>query len=270
MQISAETGEQLTHSEFLEKSLKLSISLKKLGLKLNDRIGIWSENNLNFGIAVFSNIFLGTTICPFNPNYTEQELIHTLSISKPKYIFVSISCLSKMQKISKNLPWSPKLILLYPEASNSEILNLPDLISKIPNSELKNFKLPEIDMENHVLLIACSSGTTGLPKGVMLTHKNILTPLRHFAETADLFPSENPSTLGMLPLFHAYGIFILFLVMTFKAKMIVFSKFDERLFLEVVEKYRINSLSLVPPLMVFLAKNPIVDNYDLSCVQKIS
>ncbi|XP_033218330.1 uncharacterized protein LOC117173797 [Belonocnema kinseyi] len=267
--ISIETGEQLTHSQILAKSQKLSISLKKLGLKLNDRIGICSENNLNFAIAVFSSIFLGTTICPFNPIYTESELIHTMTISRPKYIFVSMYCLPKLQKILRNLPWSPKLILLYAEASNPEIPNIPDLISRISDSELRNFKLPEIDPENHVLLIACSSGTTGLPKGVMLTDKNVFAQLRHYNETED-FMNRNTSTLGMLPLFHAYGIFILFFVMSFGAKLIVFSKFDERIFLQAVEKYRVDSLNLVPPLMVFLAKSPMVDNYDLSCVKRMA
>ena len=248
--------------------MKLTISLKKLGLKLNDRIGICSENNLNFGIVFLSSIFLGTSICPLNPSYTERELIHTFTISKPKYIFVSNSLLPRMQKVVKDLPWSPQLILLYLEVSNLEILNLSNLISKIPNSELKNFKLPEIDMENHVLLIACSSGTTGLPKGVMLSDKNIL--MRMQIEDSISFLGGNTTTfLGISPMFHVYGISILLTVLSSGKKLVVFSKFQERSFLQMVEKYGSETLLLVPPLMVFLAKNPIVNEYDLSCVKKI-
>lgn len=265
-----ETGEELTHKQLLEKSLKLAIALEKLGLKLNDRIGICSENNLNFGIAVFSSIFLGATICPLSQFYTERELIHTMKISKPKYIFVSISCLPRMKNIVKDLPWSSKLILLQPDLSNPEIPNLSDLISKIPNSELRNFRLPEIDIDNHVLLIAASSGTTGLPKGVMLTDKNILTTIQQYDESKIPVARVNGKILGLMPFFHVYGFCVLIIVFAFGATAIIISKFEENIFLKAVEKYRIQILNLAPPLLVFLAKSPIVDKYDLSCVKRIS
>lgn len=264
-----ETGEQLSHREVLEKSLKLATYLNKLGLDINDRIAICSENNLNFSIAVLSSIFLGTAICPLNPVYTERELIHSLNISKPKFIFVSAFVLPRMQKIINDLSWSPKLILLY-DIPNSSIPSIAKLISKVSDYALKNFRLPKIDKSEHVSIIACSSGTTGLPKGVMLTDKNVLNQLRHFAESRALKLTDNISVLGLLPLFHAYGLFVSFLIFSSGAKLIVLSRFDEHLFLGAISKYKIDSLALVPPLMVFLAKSPIVDEYDLSCVNEIA
>ncbi|XP_051166631.1 luciferin 4-monooxygenase-like [Leptopilina boulardi] len=267
--INMETGEELSHREVLEKSLKLATYLKKLGLQINDRIAICSENNLNFSIAVLSSIFLGTTICPLNPMYTERELIHSLNISKPKFIFVSAFVLPIMRKLINNLSWSPKIILLY-EITNSGIPNIVELISKVSDYSLKNFQLPKINKNEHVSIIACSSGTTGLPKGVMLTDKNVLIQLRSFAESRSLKLSDNTSVLGLLPLFHAYGLFVSFLIFANGSKLIVLSRFDERLFLTAISKYKIDSLTLVPPLMVFLAKSPIVDEYDLSCVKEIA
>ena len=265
-----ETGEELPYKQLLEKSFKLSISLQKLGLKLNDRIGICSENNLNFGIAVCSIIFLGATFCPLNPLYTEREFIHTLIISKPQYIFVSISYFRKMQNIVKDLPWFPQLILLHPDPSNPGIPNLPALISQVPNSELRNFRLPEIDIENHILVIACSSGTTGLPKGVMLTDKNILTTIQIFDESKVIVKRINERLLGLMPFFHTFGFNVIFRTFAFGATLIVISKFEQNIFLKAIEKYRIQALPLAPPLMVFLAKSPIVDKYDLSSVERIS
>lgn len=263
-----ETKEELSYKELMERSLKLSIALKKMGLHINDTIGICSENNLNFGIAILANIFLGTTICPLNPIYTENEFIHVLKISKPKYIFVSAFVKEKMKKIVKILPWTAKLILLN-EISDS-IPNVPNLISNVTNVELKNFQLPRIDKNEHVLLIACSSGTTGFPKGVMLTDNNFLIQIQYYAEEKFPFMRNAGSFLGLLPMFHGYGFFIFLVGLTFGNKIIVISRFEERLFLKAIQDYKIETLPLVPPLLVFLAKSPIVDEYDLSSVKQIS
>ncbi|XP_051166632.1 luciferin 4-monooxygenase-like [Leptopilina boulardi] len=268
--ISMETKEELSYKEFLEKSLKLSVALEKMGLKVNDKIGICSENNLNFCIALLASIFLGVTICPLNPAYTEQEFIHVLKISKPKYIFVSTIIVEKMMNVVDKLSWSPKLILLNDKSDNFKILRISNLIANITNVDVKNFQFPIINKNEHILLIACSSGTTGLPKGVMLSDKNFLIQLQYYVEDRFPFFQNAGSFLGLLPMFHGYGFFIFLVSLTFGNKIIVMSRFDERLFLQAVQDYRIKTLPLVPPLLVFLAKSPIVDEFDLSCVKQIS
>ncbi|XP_033217677.1 4-coumarate--CoA ligase 1-like isoform X2 [Belonocnema kinseyi] len=217
--VNADTGEEVSFEKIINDSRKLSVYLQKLGLTTNDRIAICSENNFNFCTASFSSFLLGITLCPANPLYTETEFVHILSISKPKYIFVSPTVASKLRKIASELPWSPKLILLYTDVSQSEIPNVPDIINKVPDFESDNLQLPRVDIENHVAVILYSSGT--------------LVSLH----------------LGL--------------------KMVTFDRFEERKFLAAIEKYKINILTLVPTLIVFFVKSPLIEEYDLSSILKV-
>lgn len=131
-----------------------------------------------------------------------------------------------------------------------------------------NFQACSVDAD-HVALISCSSGTTGLPKGVMLTNKNLLTMIRHFAIASPYVANVNVTTLALLPFFHAYSFSVLLMRLVFGNKAVVLSRFEEKLFLSCIEKYRIEHITIVPPLMVFLAKHPMVDKYDLSCIKDI-
>ncbi|XP_033217675.1 4-coumarate--CoA ligase 1-like isoform X1 [Belonocnema kinseyi] len=271
--VNADTGEEVSFEKIINDSRKLSVYLQKLGLTTNDRIAICSENNFNFCTASFSSFLLGITLCPANPLYTETEFVHILSISKPKYIFVSPTVASKLRKIASELPWSPKLILLYTDVSQSEIPNVPDIINKVPDFESDNLQLPRVDIENHVAVILYSSGTLGMPKGVMLTDMNLLHLAERLVEFTDtsILPDDMSLTIsGIMPFFHGYGFSALFLVsLHLGLKMVTFDRFEERKFLAAIEKYKINILTLVPTLIVFFVKSPLIEEYDLSSILKV-
>lgn len=209
---------------------------------------------------------MGVTVCPLNPLYTERELKHALNISKPKYIFVSLLGAKNVCKVASQLFWLPKLIMLT-ESPDNKLPNINDLTSNITVDN--NFHAYSTDINDHVAVIACSSGTTGLPKGVMLTDKNFLTVIRHFAISSPDIVNNNVTTLALLPFFHAYSFSVLLVRLSFGNKSVILPRFDEKMFLRTIEKYRIGYLTIVPPLMVFLAKHPIVDKYDLSSIQEI-
>lgn len=212
-------------------------------------------------------------MCPANPLYTETEFVHILSISKPKYIFVSPTVAPKLRKIASELSWSPKLILLYADVSQSGISNVPDIIKKVPDFESENLQLPRVDIEDHVAVILCSSGTSGMPKGVILTDTNLLNFAERLVQFIDtsILPDDMSLTIsGTMPLFHGYGFSALFLVsLHLGLKMVTFDRFEERTFLAAIEKYKINILTLVPTLVVFFVKSPLIEEYDLSSIMKV-
>ncbi|XP_031843333.1 luciferin 4-monooxygenase [Nomia melanderi] len=264
-QINAYTGKEQTFKDILDDSRKLAIALDKQGLKKDDRIAICSENNTEFCIPMCAAFYLGVTVCPLNPLYSERELKYALNITKPKYIFISDIAMINMLKVHPQLYWLPKLIMLT-ESKNNTIPNIKNLTLDIIIDN--NFHACPID-DDHVTVIPYSSGTTGLPKGVMLTNKNLLAVIRTFVVLTPEILNTNVTTLALLPFFHAYSLSVLLVRLTFGNKSVILPRFEENMFLRTIEKYRIEYITLVPPLMVFLAKHPIVDKYDLSSVKDI-
>jgi 4-coumarate--CoA ligase len=258
----------LSFKQILDQSCKLAIHLRNNKINVNDRIAICSENNLNFCIPVCASIFVGATICPINFLYTKNEFIHTLNISKPKLIFVSPSSLKSLKEVIKELSWLPTLILIFGEPTEN-VPTIETLIKNISQPSVEAFKITEVDINKHVMGILCSSGTTGLPKGVMLTEKNYLITMENMLSSSISFVSEDKPLIHLLPFFHTYCFNTLIIGLIVGATAIVFSHFNEEIFLNTIVKYKVETLTLVPPLMVFLAKHPMVENYDLSFVKNI-
>ncbi|XP_017890150.1 luciferin 4-monooxygenase [Ceratina calcarata] len=265
-QIDAYTRKTHTFKDILDISQRLAIALDKEGLRKDDRVAICSENNLEFSIVVCAAFYLGVTVCPLNPLYTERELKHALSISKPKYIFASVIGAKTVQNVAPQLDWLSKLIMLT-ESKDNKLSSINSLISDITIPD--NFKACSVDVNNHVAVISCSSGTTGLPKGVMLTDKNFLAVIQNIGAAQPHNMCANVTCLALLPFFHAYSFSMILARLVFGNKNVILSRFDEKMFLRSIEKYKIENITLVPPLMVFLAKHPIVDKYDLSSIKEV-
>jgi acyl-CoA synthetase (AMP-forming)/AMP-acid ligase II len=123
-----------------------------------------------------------------------------------------------------------------------------------------------IDPKKDLVALPYSSGTTGLPKGVMLSHYNLVAELCMADGRPDLvFPSEHDTLLAFLPYFHIYGI-VMFLSYGLRhgATIVNMPRFDLEQFLEQVQRYGVSYLHLVPPIVIALSKHPIVNKYDLS------
>jgi acyl-CoA synthetase (AMP-forming)/AMP-acid ligase II len=122
--------------------------------------------------------------------------------------------------------------------------------------------LPPIDPTD-VVVLPFSSGTTGRPKGVEITGRALLASTLHSSTLEDRIPYM----LGMLPFFHILATMVFHITVQMGITLIVLPKFEPEDFLRVVQDYKMNKLSLAPPLVLFLAKHPIADKYDLSHVK---
>jgi acyl-CoA synthetase (AMP-forming)/AMP-acid ligase II len=123
-----------------------------------------------------------------------------------------------------------------------------------------------IDAKTDLVALPYSSGTTGLPKGVMLTHHNLVSEMCTVNGRPDIvFPDEQDTLLAFLPFFHIYGIVMFLTLAPWRGTTIVSTpRFELEHYLEMVQRYGVTYLHLVPPVVIALAKHPIVDKYDLS------
>ncbi len=132
-------------------------------------------------------------------------------------------------------------------------------------------KLPDvtIDPAKDLVVLPYSSGTSGRPKGVMLTHRNLIAQIEQVTQTGVFLP--NDTVIGVLPFYHIYGMVLILLLSLAKGnKCVSVAKFDMEMFLQVMDKYQITIAPLVPPIVLGLAKHPIVDKFNLTHLRIIT
>nr|CAD7427914.1 unnamed protein product [Timema monikensis] len=175
-QINAVTGESVTFSEVLKKSLSVAANLRRRGLWPRDRLAVMSENHLDFFLPVLGSYFLGVACATISPAYTPRELLHALNITQPPVLFCSPACVPTVKKVAKQATFV-KLIVVFGEDTShgyvplSTFLNGGDIpfTASNPNHEAE-----------YITNVLCTSGTTGLPKGASITDRNLFANLLFF------------------------------------------------------------------------------------------
>nr|XP_032521112.1 4-coumarate--CoA ligase 1-like isoform X1 [Danaus plexippus plexippus] len=269
-QISAETGESVTYQNILQNSVNLAVALQELGLQKGDVVSLSCENRFEFTVASLAVIFAGGVLSTLNVTYSPGEISHVFQITKPKFIFTSPITAQNMYDCSKDLTFVKNLIL-FGEYDIVPAVFYNDLVKK--HCDIDDFALVDVNGAEDTVAVMCSSGTTGLPKGVMLTHVNFLTlsaHMKYYLETSQQKRKHNVITaLSLIPWFHAYGFITTLAVMCLHVEVVFLVRFEEEQFLETIQKYKINMTTIVPPLAVFLAKHPLVSKYDLSSLNEM-
>jgi acyl-CoA synthetase (AMP-forming)/AMP-acid ligase II len=260
--INGITGQTYTFRR-LEQAIKnVAFGLYKRGFKKGDVFAIYSPNCPEYIIAFHAISLAGGTITTLNPLYTPEEIHHQLEDSKATFLLTVSQFLDNAQ--TAVLDTGVKEIFTFDAAKDST-----------PFAELlrEEGEIPKIDFHpsEDLLALPYSSGTTGFPKGVMLTHRNIIANLvqcegiknYHIVDVED-------RVIGVLPFFHIYGMVVVMnLTLMCGATIVTMPRFDLVQFLELIQKYRITRTNLVPPILVALDKHPLVDKYDLSSLVEL-
>ena len=258
--IDGTSGRALSYNKLSSQIKHLSAGLNQRGFKKGDVCAVFCPN-----LPEYATIFLGvaavgginTTV---NSLYSTNDLIHQFTDSRAKFLITIPAFMDRA------LPAADKCGI-------EEIFVLGEAEGATPFSELlKNDGIaPEvtIDPKNDLVALPYSSGTTGLSKGVMLTHENLVSDM--VLTTSINTITDKDVLIGVLPFFHIYGmVLILNLAIYRGVTLVTMPRFDLEQFLQIVEKYKITCLNLVPPLVLALSKHPLVDNYDVSSIRLIS
>ncbi|XP_066145107.1 luciferin 4-monooxygenase-like isoform X2 [Euwallacea fornicatus] len=270
--VDAFTKEELTARQLLAKSIEVAKWLRAHNVTVGDSVSVNSENRIEFALASVATLLAGATFAPLNPDYTPAELKHVMSLSKPKVVFCSESTIGKLVSVKQNHPYLRNLVQFGPNRpSLPEIVALDDIIQGVEKVD-ESYHPPELDTKETVATILCSSGTTGLPKGVMCTHDNMGAFMdMGRSQLLELAYVEDPSdaTVGLNPFFHSFGFMVMFLNLIRGKKLVVLRKFNIKLFLDAIVDYKIRRLMVPPPVLIVLLKHPLVRKYDLSGLLEI-
>jgi len=264
--VDVATKEVLTTRRLLEESIKFTAVLKDLSIQKDDVIAIIAENTINYFTAALAALYLGVIVNPLNPSYTAGELKHTLVISKPKLILCSETVLKTVLKLKKELDFINTVILMdSPSEDNCGVDCIENLLKSV-TMDTESFVPQAFDYSEQGAFILLSSGTTGLPKCVLLTHQNLRTALVSMTDPSYGGATSDHLTILFVPYFHVYGVLIQTAAIITSMKVVVMSSFKPEVFLKCIEEHKATKLFIVPPILNFLANSPLVDNYDISSI----
>lgn len=253
------TGRTLTYAQLWQGVRRVAGNLAKRGLKKGEVVALYLPNLPEYALAFHGTALAGGVVTTANPLYTVDELAYQLKDSGAKFLVTTGPLLEKA------LPACVK-------AGVQEVFAIGEGEGATPFTELLQEAEPPhvaIDPQNDLIVLPYSSGTTGLPKGVMLTHRNLVANMvQVLGSGVNLQPDEH--VIGVLPFYHIYGMLVILNLCLYKGMTIVtMPRFDLEQFLKLMQDYRITRANLVPPIILALAKHPMVSQYDLSSLKVI-
>jgi len=257
--IEGPTGRIVTYAKLAESIRRVAASLAARGFVKGEVCGVLSPNVPEYAIAFHGVALLGGIITPINPLYTEREIAHQLKDAGAKFLVTGPQFIDKARAAAEAAQIEELFVFGESEGATA-FASLLESNGDVP--------AVEIDPRNDLVVLPYSSGTTGLPKGVMLTHQNLVANICQM-EGLDYF-TEKDTLIAVLPLFHIYGlVVILNMGLSTGATIVTMPRFELEHFLRALQDYGVTMAHIVPPIVLALSKNPAVDSYDLSKLQSI-
>lgn len=243
-----------------------------LGLRKNDVVTLISPNHVDYFSVVHGLASAGVATSPLNPLYTTHEIEFQLRASQSKAVVAHQSCLEHALAAAKSCGISKVVVLEddhHPVASSRGLASLSKLRLDA-NATLPSADESIISSGNDLCILPFSSGTTGLPKGTMLSHANLAVNLFQMDHPEGQYFQPSDVVISPLPMFHIYGFAVSLNYTLFKGKsLITCSRFDLQRFCQQVETHKCTTAHLVPPIVLALSKSPLVREHDLSTLRKI-
>jgi acyl-CoA synthetase (AMP-forming)/AMP-acid ligase II len=255
--IDGPSGRTLSYAQLEGAVRSFAGGLRARGFEKGDTLAIFLPNVPEYAVAFHGTALAGGTVTTINPVYTPGEIEHQLRDA------------------------GAKLLVTYPQAIESalegarrtgveEVFVLGEAEGATPVAELLGEPLGEqvaVEPQDTVAL-PYSSGTTGLPKGVMLSHRNLVVNMEQ--AQAPLRVAEDDVLIGVLPFFHIYGMTVIMnLGLRVGTTIVTMPRFDLEQFLGTIQDRRVTRAYVVPPIALALAKHPLVDRYDLASLDLI-
>ena len=243
--IEGDSGLTLTYHQLIDGAERVAAGLVRAGLEPGQPLALALPNSIDFALAFFGAMRAGAWVVPINPIYTPSEMEHQIHDSGARFL---VTVPERADDLAASVDrvyaiggrWNE---LLECRGTPPEVHSFPDGLAMLPYS----------------------SGTTGKPKGVMLTHANILGNV-HQLLTA-MGRTQQDVLVNVFPLYHAAGLCILNSHLTVGATVVLMKRFDLEGWLALIERYRGTYVLIPPPVVLAIAKSPSWDRFRLDSLQ---
>jgi len=255
--------EPYTNVRIRSNAISLANGLIGLGIKPGDKVLVMLMNSPEVMISYGGILRAGAIIIPVIFLLGPSEVAHILKNSEASAVIVSKAFLETINQAKQGVD-TLKNVIVVEDEEIPDTIKFTDLIKNNPDTP-PNIKVNDDDMA----VILYTSGTTGVPKGVMLTHKNLYTNAVSCSELND--PEPHEVGLLMLPLSHSFGLTVMNVGLMFPNTAVLMSWFDLEGACKLIEKYKVTGFAGVPAMFAMFVNTPeITDKYDLSSLERTS
>jgi long-chain acyl-CoA synthetase len=252
----------ITFGAFDRESNRLANGLARLGLGSGDRMALYLPNCPQYELAFYAASALGAISCPMNPSYREREITYQVNDSGASVMITHASLWPVVAACRAQTPNLARVVVVGGEADGARGVAIE--YDEVIESGSTDAPAVKVD-QGQLAALPYSSGTTGLPKGVMLTHRTLVCNQLQYLDASgigadDAFPL-------FLPLSHIYGVMLMNAALGSGAHQILMERFDLDTLVRVAQKYRATVLHLVPPVLLALANAPGLDRSQFATVR---
>jgi acyl-CoA synthetase (AMP-forming)/AMP-acid ligase II len=258
--IDAVSGRCIRFAELAEGVRRVARGLHDRGFSKGDVLALFSPNLPEYALAIHGVARLGGVVTTVNPLYTVDELAFQLQDARARALLTAPPFLDKAREAAGR-------------AGVREIFVFGEEDGALPFASLLRSQgdppAVEIAPREDVVVLPYSSGTTGLPKGVMLTHHNLVANILQCDGLDDI--RDGDVVIAVLPFFHIYGLTVLLnMILRHGCTLVTLPRFELQAFLKALQDYKVTRAYVVPPIILGLAKHPLVDEFDLRSLRLIN
>jgi acyl-CoA synthetase (AMP-forming)/AMP-acid ligase II len=254
------TGVAISYQELIDAVRRVTAGLAAHGVTKGDVVALCSPNRPEYVIAYYAALAAGAAVTTVNPMVTEAELGDQLRTSGACWMVTTPELFEEKAGHAAAGAQLRKVFVFGTSTGATPFAALLD----------GSYSAPDVKVgADDLALLLYSSGTTGLPKAVMLSHRGLVASLCQARLVQLVRPGD--VLIAVLPLFHIYCLQVtLNLALHEGATVVTMPRFDLETFLRLVQQYRATRVDVVPPIVLALAKHPVVDDYDLSSLRVIT
>jgi long-chain acyl-CoA synthetase len=239
-------------------------ALSALGIRRGDRVALFMTNRPEYVVSFFALARIGAVSSPMNPSYKEREVAYQIADAEAVAVIVQPDLVPLVAAVRSELPRLKHVITVGPGATTDDgAVTFADLVRQAPAT-----RPPALDIApDDLLVLPYSSGTTGLPKGVLLSHRAFVANNIQFLASSRV--GDHDRFLIFLPFYHIYGLMLMGGAVHAGVHMVVMERFDLAETCRLVQSEGITIVFVVPPVLVALLNSPDIGTVDFSRVRHV-